>query len=43
MSGKWIGFGRDFELNTGPWKLELVSQDTGSDAVSRFSTPPGTG
>ena len=19
MTGKWVGFGRDFDLNTGPW------------------------
>src|SRR5256885_2025421 len=25
MAGKWVGFGRDFDLNTGPWTLELVS------------------
>jgi hypothetical protein len=25
MTGKWIGFGRDFDLNTGPWTLELVT------------------
>jgi hypothetical protein len=22
--GQWVGYGRDFDLNTGPWTLELV-------------------
>jgi hypothetical protein len=22
MTGKWVGFGRDFDLHTGPWTLE---------------------
>jgi hypothetical protein len=22
MTGKWVGFGRDFDLNTGPWTLD---------------------
>jgi transcriptional regulator with XRE-family HTH domain len=41
MSGKWVGFGRDFELNTGPWTLRLVSSDTGKDAMRRFDVRPG--
>jgi transcriptional regulator with XRE-family HTH domain len=40
MTGKWVGFGRDFDLNTGPWTLELVSSDVGKDAISRYSKPP---
>ena len=27
MTGKWVGFGRDFDLNTGPWSLELVTRN----------------
>jgi len=40
MSGKWVGFGRDFDLNTGPWVLELVSGDIGKDAQRQFSRRP---
>ena len=40
MSGKWVGFGRDFELNTGPWTLRLVSSDTGKEAMRRYDTRP---
>lgn len=39
MSGKWVGFGRDFDLNTGPWTLELVSADTGPEAMRRYNRP----
>jgi hypothetical protein len=40
MKGQWAGFGKEGEVNTGPWTLELVSSDTGAEAVERFSTPP---
>ena len=40
MAGKWVGFGRDFDLNTGPWTLQLVSSDTGKEAMRRFNTRP---
>jgi len=39
MVGKWVGFGRDFETNTGPWVLELVSSDTGPEAVAEYNRP----
>jgi len=25
MRGKWLGFGRDFKVNTGDWELTLVA------------------
>jgi hypothetical protein len=40
MAGRWVGFGRDFDVNDGPWTLELVSGDVGKDAMRRFNTPP---
>jgi hypothetical protein len=39
MSGKWVGFGRDFDLNTGPWSLELVTADTGKAALAEYNRP----
>jgi hypothetical protein len=39
MAGKWVGFGRDFDVNTGPWSLELVTSDTGPEAVERYNRP----
>jgi transcriptional regulator with XRE-family HTH domain len=40
MSGRWVGFGRDFDVNDGPWLLELVSEDTDPAAIRRFSRRP---
>jgi hypothetical protein len=40
MTGRWVGFGRDFDLNTGPWTLHLVSGDTGKAAMARFDRQP---
>jgi transcriptional regulator with XRE-family HTH domain len=40
MRGQWVGYGRDFDLNTGPWTLELVSSDTSKDSVERFNRRP---
>jgi DNA-binding transcriptional regulator YiaG len=40
MKGQWAGFGKDGEVNSGPWTLDLVSSDTGTEAVERFSVPP---
>ncbi|WP_405061949.1 helix-turn-helix domain-containing protein [Kribbella sp. NBC_01505] len=28
MAGAWAGFGRDFDVNTGPWSLRRVENDT---------------
>ena len=40
LRGQWVGYGRDFDLNTGPWTLELVSGDTSTEAMERFNQPP---
>ena len=40
MAGKWAGFGRSMDVNTGPWVLDLVSADTGKEAMQRYSRPP---
>lgn len=29
MAGKWVGFGKDFDVNTGPWELRLLDRSTG--------------
>ena len=39
MAGKWVGFGRDFDLNTGPWTLQLVSAGTGNEALATYNRP----
>ncbi|MFI5659192.1 XRE family transcriptional regulator [Streptomyces sp. NPDC051684] len=40
MVGKWVGFGKDFDVNTGPWELRLLDTSTSKAAVERYSRPP---
>ena len=40
LAGKWGGFGRDLEINVGPWRLPLVSSDTSPEAVARYNRTP---
>jgi hypothetical protein len=39
MKGKWIGFNRDGGVSDGPWVLNLVSADTGKQAMERYNRP----
>lgn len=39
MMGKWAGFGRDYEVNTGPWTLQLVAAGTGKDTLAKYNRP----
>ncbi|MGW0687049.1 hypothetical protein ACWD2L_27220 [Streptomyces sp. NPDC002754] len=40
MAGKWVGFGKDFDVNTGPWELRLLDTSTARAVVERYSRPP---
>ncbi|WP_031065411.1 helix-turn-helix domain-containing protein [Streptomyces sp. NRRL WC-3742] len=40
MAGKWVGFGKEFDVNTGPWELRLLDKSTTDDVLSRYSVPP---
>jgi transcriptional regulator with XRE-family HTH domain len=39
MTGKWVGFGRDFDLNTGPWNLELITTSVSDQTMAEHSRP----
>jgi hypothetical protein len=39
MTGKWAGFGREFEVNTGPWSLELVTHATDPGTMEQYNRP----
>jgi hypothetical protein len=39
MTGKWVGFGPDFDLNTGPWGLELVTNSVTGETMQEYSRP----
>ncbi|MER7845752.1 helix-turn-helix transcriptional regulator [Kitasatospora sp. NPDC096077] len=40
MAGKWVGFGKEFDVNTGPWDLRLLDKSTTDETLARYSTPP---
>ncbi|QEU93629.1 helix-turn-helix domain-containing protein [Streptomyces kanamyceticus] len=40
MAGKWVGFGKDFDVNTGPWELRLMDPSTRKATLERYSRPP---
>ncbi|MFE0761285.1 helix-turn-helix domain-containing protein [Streptomyces smyrnaeus] len=41
MTGKWIGFGKDFDVNSGPWELVFQEASTSKATLERYSRPPG--
>lgn len=40
MAGKWVGFGKDFDVNTGPWELRFLVAGTSKAATERYAVPP---
>ncbi|MFH8348418.1 XRE family transcriptional regulator [Streptomyces sp. NPDC018045] len=40
MAGKWVGFGKDFDVNTGPWELIFKDASTSKETVGRYSRRP---
>ncbi len=40
MTGKWIGFGKDFDVNSGPWELVFQHSSTSKATLERYSRPP---
>ncbi|MFK8848952.1 helix-turn-helix domain-containing protein [Streptomyces sp. Ac-502] len=41
LAGKWVGFGKDFDVNTGPWELIFKDASTAKETVERYSRRPG--
>ncbi|MET8555785.1 XRE family transcriptional regulator [Streptomyces sp. NPDC004959] len=40
MSGKWVGFGREFDVNTGPWELVYQTASTHQSALHEYNRRP---
>lgn len=40
ISGKWVGFGKDFDVNTGPWELVFLDPSTSTAATARYGSAP---
>lgn len=40
LDGRWLGFGKEGEINDGPWRLELVDDQVTAEAVERWNREP---
>ncbi|MFE0472549.1 helix-turn-helix domain-containing protein [Streptomyces sp. NPDC058947] len=40
MEGKWVGFGKEFDVNTGPWELAFQTNDTSKAALAEYNRTP---
>ncbi|MEU6476291.1 XRE family transcriptional regulator [Streptomyces sp. NPDC047017] len=40
MAGKWVGFGKEFDVNTGPWELRLMDPSTAKATLASYDRPP---
>lgn len=40
ISGKWVGFGKDYDVNTGPWELVFQNGSTGQATMAKYNHTP---
>ncbi|WP_093788318.1 helix-turn-helix domain-containing protein [Actinacidiphila guanduensis] len=40
MAGKWVGFGKEFDINTGPWELVLQDASTNRATLDAYNRLP---
>ncbi|MEW2547553.1 XRE family transcriptional regulator [Streptomyces sp. NPDC047002] len=40
MRGKWVGFGKEFDINTGPWELIFQDASTGRATLNAYNRRP---
>ncbi|MFE0046248.1 XRE family transcriptional regulator [Streptomyces albireticuli] len=40
MTGKWVGFGKDFDVNTGPWELTFKDASTSKATMAEYNRSP---
>lgn len=40
MVGKWVGFGKEMDVNTGPWELVFQDASTTKATLARYDRPP---
>lgn len=40
LTGKWVGFGKDMDLNTGPWTLSFIDESTSKATLSTYARAP---
>ncbi|KIA63858.1 DNA-binding protein [Nocardia vulneris] len=40
LVGKWIGYGKNFDINSGPWEFVLQDASTSKSAIAAYDHPP---
>jgi hypothetical protein len=40
MTGKWLGFGREMDVNVGPWDLTFMDASTNKATLDRYNVRP---
>ncbi|MFG2396596.1 XRE family transcriptional regulator [Streptomyces lydicus] len=40
IAGKWVGFGKDFDVNTGPWELVFKDASTSKATLAKYNHRP---
>ncbi|MGC4803501.1 helix-turn-helix domain-containing protein [Micromonospora sp. DT233] len=40
LAGKWVGFGKDMDVNTGPWELTFQEASTSKATLDRYNAVP---
>jgi hypothetical protein len=40
MVGKWVGFGKEMDVNTGPWELIFQEGSTDRATLERYNRRP---
>lgn len=40
LKGKWVGFGKNFEINSGPWELVFMDPSLAKSTVDEYNHPP---
>ncbi|NUR58452.1 MAG: XRE family transcriptional regulator, partial [Catenulispora sp.] len=40
LIGKWVGFGKDMDVNSGPWELSFLNRSTTPAVIERYAEPP---
>lgn len=41
LAGKWVGFGKEMDVNTGPWELTFEDASTSKATLANYAQPPG--
>jgi transcriptional regulator with XRE-family HTH domain len=40
LTGKWVGFGKEMDINSGPWELAFQDASTSKATLAKYATPP---